>query len=122
MAVKNDLSQSVQRCEAAGITCDRILVDPGFGQGNYGKNCEENFYLLSRLHEIASTEYPVLIGWSRKSMIGDVLNAPADERLYGSISAATIAAMLGASVIRVHDVKETMDALQIFRQFAKCYM
>ena len=121
MAVKNDLSQSVQRCENAGITRDRILVDPGFGQGNYRKNCEENYYLLSRLHEFSATEFPVLVGWSRKSMIGDVLNASVDERLHGSISAATIAAMLGASVIRVHDVKESMDAMTVLQHVSANY-
>jgi len=121
MTVKNDLSQSVQRCEKAGITHDRILVDPGFGQGNYGKNCEENYYLLSRLHEFSATEFPVLVGWSRKSMIGDVVGAPPEGRLHGSISAATIAAMLGASVIRVHDVKESMDALAVLQHTTNNY-
>ena len=120
--VKADLLRSVQRCETAGISRDRILIDPGFGQGNYGKNCKENYYLLSRLTEFLSMDLPILIGWSRKSMIGDVLNLPVEQRLHGSISAATIAAMLGASVIRVHDVKETVEALTVFRHMADCYL
>jgi len=119
--VKADLLRSVQRCEVAGISRDRILIDPGFGQGNYGKNCKENYYLLSRLTEFLSMDLPILVGWSRKSMIGDVLNLSADQRLHGSISAATMAAMLGASVIRVHDVKETVEALTVFRHMADCY-
>ena len=77
--------------------------------------------MLSRLHEFSATEFPVLVGWSRKSMIGDVLDAPAEKRLSGSLSAATIAAMLGASVIRVHDVKESMDAIKVLRAMAEQY-
>lgn len=119
MTIKNDLLQSVERCEDAGISRDRILVDPGFGQGNYRKGCKENYYLLSRLNEFSAMNLPVLIGWSRKSMIGDVLNVPVDKRLYGSIAAATIAAMLGASVIRVHDVKESMDAMLVLQHVAE---
>ena len=93
--IKNDLLASVQRCESAGIARDKIVIDPGFGQGNYGKNCDENFYILSHLDRLATLGLPILSGWSRKSMIGDVLGVTANERLYGSISAAVISAQKG---------------------------
>jgi len=118
LQVKQALLASVQRCEDAGILRDRLLIDPGFGQGNYGKNVVENYYLLSQLNRFQDLDLPILVGWSRKSMIGDVLNVPPQDRLYGSISAAVIAAMNGASVIRVHDVKETVDAIKIFQATA----
>ncbi len=113
--IKNDLHQVIARCQSAGIANDKIIIDPGFGQGNYGKNSQENFYLLAHLSELASWGYPVLAGWSRKSMIGDVLGVPPAQRLSGSIAAATLAAMHGAAIIRVHDVAETVDAIKIFR-------
>lgn len=117
--VKQELQEAVQRCERAGIKRDRLLIDPGFGQGNYSKNCDENFYLLSHLSQLQEIGLPILVGWSRKSMIGDVLNVPPKDRLYGSISAAVIAAMQGASVIRVHDVKETVDAMKIYKEMIR---
>ena len=112
--IKQDLQESIARCKAQGILSDRLIIDLGFGQGNYGKNCEENFYLLSHLKKFVDLDLPVLVGWSRKSMIGEALGGvPAEQRLYGSVAAATIAAMLGASIIRVHDVKETVDAMKV---------
>lgn len=113
--VKQELQASVDRCERAGIARDRLLIDPGFGQGNYGKNTEENCYLLDNLNQFQDLGLPILVGWSRKSMIGDILNAPPKDRLYGSIAAAVIAVMRGASVVRVHDVKATVDAIKICR-------
>ncbi len=107
----------IQKCLQAGMNKEQILIDPGFGQGHYCKNVQENFYLLSHLNELTDLGFPVLVGWSRKSMIGDTLKAPPSQRLYGSIAAATIAAMQGASVIRVHDVAETMDAVRIVNAF-----
>lgn len=112
--ILKDLQQFVQACEAKGIQRDRIVIDPGFGQGNYGKSGDENFYLLAHLRQFSKLDLPILVGWSRKSMIGDVLGgAPATDRLYGSIASATLAAYLGASIIRVHDVKATVDALKV---------
>ena len=111
--VIEDLQSDVDRCSAAGILPARCILDPGFGQGNYGKSCEENFYLLAHLERLVALGYPVLVGWSRKSMIGDVLAQPPAGRLSGSLSAAVIAALNGASILRVHDVKETVDAINI---------
>jgi len=116
LQIKQELLTAVQRCQQAGIPRQRLLIDPGFGQGSYYcKNCDENYYLLANLSDFKELGLPILVGWSRKSMIGDVLNAPPDNRLYGSIAAAVIALMNGASIIRVHDVKETIHALKIFQ-------
>lgn len=115
--VKQDLTETATHCIKEGMLKDRIILDPGFGTGNYGKNSQENYYLLSRLQEFTEIGFPLLVGWSRKSMIGEALGgAPVEERLYGSIAAATISAMLGASIIRTHDVKETRDAMQIVKR------
>lgn len=116
--VKADLWTTTARCQTAGISPDRIMVDPGFGQGHYCKNAQENYYLLAHLAEFSALGFPVLVGWSRKSMIGETLGKVSpQERLYGSIAAAALAAMQGAAVIRVHDVPETMDAIKVFRAF-----
>ncbi len=114
--VKDELSAAVDRCLASGISRDRLVIDPGFGQGNYRKNCAENFFLLTHLTEFVEMGYPVLSGWSRKSMVGDVLKADPSERLYGSIAADTLAAYHGASIIRTHDVKASYDAVRIASQ------
>ena len=116
MQIKNDLMAFVKRCELAGIARNKLIIDPGFGQGNYGKSCDENFYLLSHLDQLVALGLPVLSGWSRKSMIGDVLGVTADKRLYGSITAAVISAQKGASILRVHDVAATMDAIKVLRK------
>lgn len=112
--IKKDLSQVIQQCERYGITHDRIILDPGFGQGNFGKNCVENYFLLAQLQELNAMGYPLLVGWSRKSMVGDVLGGvtPA-KRLYGSIAAETLAAYKGAAIIRTHDVKPVSDAVKV---------
>lgn len=110
--VKYDLSARIAACQMAGIPRDRLIIDPGFGQGHYGKNCDENSYLLAHLPALTPIA-PVLVGWSRKSMIGDILQVPIEDRLYGSLAAATMAAILGAAIIRVHDVPESMDAIKI---------
>lgn len=114
--IKADLWTLTTRCRMAGIPADRIIIDPGFGQGHYCKNAQENYYLLAHLAQLVDLGYPVLVGWSRKSMIGETLGGvSAEQRLYGSIAAAALAAIQGASIIRVHDVAETMDAIKVFR-------
>jgi dihydropteroate synthase len=105
------LEERISACEEAGIERSRLLLDPGFG---FGKTLEHNLGLLRRLDALEVLGCPVLVGISRKSMIGALLdNAPVDQRLYGSLSAAVIAAMKGAAIIRVHDVKPTVDALKV---------
>lgn len=112
--IKRDLTETIRQCESHGITRDRIIIDPGFGQGHFGKNCSENFYLLANLHEFSEMGFPVLSGWSRKSMIGDALGGVSPrERLFGSIAAETLAAFKGSSIIRTHDVKAVSDAIKV---------
>jgi dihydropteroate synthase len=109
--VKDFLSDRIEACVTAGIDKTRLVLDPGFG---FGKTLDHNLRLLNRMEEFQVLGCPVLAGISRKSMIGAVLNdAPVDQRLYGSLAAAVIAAMKGADIIRVHDVKPTADALKL---------
>lgn len=108
--IKSFFEERIQACTAAGIAKDRLILDPGFG---FGKTLEQNYALLARMAEFNALGLPILAGISRKSMIGNLLNRPVDERLAGSLSAAVIAAQQGASIIRVHDVKETVDALAV---------
>ena len=104
------LAERVSVCERAGIRCDRILVDPGFG---FGKTLQHNLSLLRHLHCFTHLAAGILVGISRKSMIGAVLDAPVGERLSGSLAAAVIAAWQGAHIIRTHDVRETVQALRV---------
>ncbi|KHN90378.1 dihydropteroate synthase [Pectobacterium actinidiae] len=104
------LQQQIERCVNANIPKNKLLLDPGFG---FGKNLAHNYTLLARLSELHRFELPLLVGMSRKSMIGQILNVPPAQRVYGSVACAVIAAMQGAQIIRVHDVKETADAMRI---------
>jgi dihydropteroate synthase len=104
------LEKRAAEMEYAGVQSDRIIIDPGFG---FGKTLEHNLQLLASIDQFCALGYPVLIGLSRKSMFATLLNREVDERLYGSIAAATIGASLGAQIIRVHDVQETADALKV---------
>ncbi|CUA83458.1 dihydropteroate synthase [Pseudidiomarina woesei] len=108
--VKQFLASRVRACEGAGIQKTNIYLDPGFG---FGKSVRHNYQLLQRLQAFHELQLPLLVGMSRKSMLGQVTDRTVDERLAGSIAAATIAAMKGAQIIRVHDVKETVDAMKI---------
>lgn len=104
------LTTRAAQCEHAGVQRSQILLDPGFG---FGKTLQHNYQLLAALPQLLAKGYPVLAGMSRKSMIGQLLKRDVADRLAGSIACATIAAMQGAQVIRVHDVKETADALAV---------
>lgn len=104
------LRERVKRCVQAGIRREYLLLDPGFG---FGKSLEHNLSLLKHLDVLVKEGLPVLAGMSRKSMIGAVLDAPVDKRLYGSVAVATLAAWQGAQLIRVHDVKATVDAVTL---------
>jgi dihydropteroate synthase len=103
-------AKHIDRCLNAGIVREKIILDPGFG---FGKTLAHNYRLLAMLEKFHHFNLPLLVGMSRKSMIGQVLNVPPQERTLGSVSCAVIAAMKGAQIIRVHDVKETFDALRI---------
>lgn len=104
------LEERVAACEAQGIPRSRILLDPGFG---FGKALEHNLRLLARLDRLAAVGLPVLVGMSRKSMIGALLDAPVHRRLYGGLAAAVWAVMRGARVVRTHDVRATVEALAV---------
>lgn len=113
------LYSRLHECMNAGISREHIIIDPGFG---FGKTLDQNFRLLGQLDRFSSFALPILVGMSRKSMIGGLLNQPVNERLSGSIAAALYAVQKGASIVRVHDVKETADALRVYsyaEQFAK---
>jgi dihydropteroate synthase len=114
VSVKNEvfgfLELRAQELIAAGVYSERIILDPGFG---FGKTLEHNMELLSATGKLCKLGYPVLIGLSRKSMFAALLNRQVDERLFGSIAAATIGASLGASILRVHDVQATVDAARV---------
>lgn len=102
--------RQIERCEAAGIKKSQLLLDPGFG---FGKNLKHNYQLLAHLADYHHFGLPLLVGMSRKSMIGQLLNVGPTQRLTGSIACAVIAAMQGAHVLRVHDVKETVEAMRV---------
>jgi dihydropteroate synthase len=111
-----------QRCKAAldsGFKPENIIIDPGFGHGNYGKSTEENCYMLNHLEQLVAIGYPLMVGFSRKTFIGEILNLPIEERLIGSITAAILAAIKGAAIIRVHDVKETVQAIRVIQAVNK---
>ena len=105
------LLQRAAACTAAGVGRERIVLDPGFG---FGKTLEHNLTLLKRLPELASLDYPLLVGLSRKSMLGTLLGGkPVEQRLHISVAAAVMAALNGANILRVHDVGPTVDALKL---------
>lgn len=104
------LAERVRACEVADIPRARILVDPGFG---FGKTLAHNLSLLRHLDRFVELAAGVVAGISRKSMVGMLLDAPVGERLSGSLAAAVLAAWQGARIIRVHDVRETVQALRV---------
>jgi len=110
--VMDFLQQRIDACNAMGITKDRILIDPGFG---FGKTLAHNLALLARLSELGALGAPVLVGLSRKSLLGQLLNRGVDERLPGSLALALAAAERGAAIIRVHDVAATNDVLKVYQ-------
>jgi dihydropteroate synthase len=102
-------------CEVAGIAPDRIVIDPGFG---FGKTLEHNLALLGRLDVLRDSGYPVLAGLSRKSSLGALTGRATGERLAASLAAALAAVARGAAIVRVHDVRETVDALKVWQAVA----
>ncbi len=110
--VRDFLVERALACEAAGIARDRIAIDPGFG---FGKSSAHNLALLRHLTALAQTGYPVLAGLSRKATIGQITGRDAGGRMAGSVAAALAAVARGASIVRVHDVRETVDALKVWQ-------
>lgn len=108
--VKTFLMQRLQACTAAGIPAERIVLDPGFG---FGKRTVHNIALLNGLPDILELGRPLLVGLSRKSVLGQIVGSDVDQRLHASLAASVISAMKGGRIVRVHDVKATVDALKI---------
>lgn len=105
------LERRVKVCVAAGIAAEKIILDPGFG---FGKSLSHNLELLAGLAQLGEMGMPLLVGMSRKSMIGALLNNETDERLYGGLALASLALERGANIIRTHDVGPTKDVVDIF--------
>ncbi|OOF69622.1 dihydropteroate synthase [Rodentibacter caecimuris] len=106
------LQNRTKICLQAGMQKHNIIWDPGFG---FGKNLQHNYQLLQQLNRFTQSDFPVLVGLSRKSMIGTILNKSVEQRVVGSTAGALIALTLGANIVRVHDVAETADALKIWQ-------
>jgi dihydropteroate synthase len=107
--VKDFLLRRASECVAAGLSRDCLILDPGFG---FGKKLEHNLGLLRGLDVLVATGFPVLVGLSRKSMLGDLLGRPVEDRLPGSLALAVAARQRGASIVRVHDVAATLDVFR----------
>ncbi len=109
--VHDFLQKGAHRLRSAGISQDRIVLDPGFG---FGKTVEHNYTMLKHLQKVMVADYPSLLGMSRKSMIGAITGKPASDRLGGSIATVLAGVTKGAHIFRVHDVAQTVDAIKIW--------
>lgn len=109
--VSEFLLQRVQACLAAGISRDRLILDPGFG---FGKKLIHNLALLKSLDQLSNLGFPILVGLSRKAMLGELLNKPPVDRLAGSLALATWALLHRVKLLRVHDVAATCDVIKVF--------
>ncbi len=108
--IKRFLRAAIDVATAAGVTRERILVDPGIG---FGKTADQNWEVMRRLEELRELEQPVLIGTSRKSFIGKLLDLPVTDRVEGTAATVTAAILRGADVVRVHDVREMMRVVRV---------
>ena len=108
--VRDFLRERTEACLASGIAKNRLVVDPGIG---FGKRLEHNLALLAGLPAVTALGWPVLIGVSRKSMLGTLLGRAVDERVAGGVATATAAVLAGASIVRTHDVAATVDAVKV---------
>lgn len=108
--IKNDLLESVSIAHKAGINKENIILDPGIG---FGKTVEQNLVLINRLDEIKALGYPILIGPSRKSFLGAILDLPVEERLEGTAASISVGIVRGADIVRVHDVKQIARIVKV---------
>lgn len=115
--VRHFLAERVQQWTESGLSAERLILDPGFG---FGKTLEQNITLFRGIPQLVAQGYPVLVGISRKRMIGDLLHKPlAQDRVAGSVAGAVEAVRYGASIVRVHDVEQTVDALTIWHKLGR---
>ena len=110
LEVREHLAARLEAARAAGVPAERVVLDPGIG---FGKTVRHNFELLARLEELKSLGRPLLVGVSRKSLLGKTLDLPVDQRLEGGLAASAVAVFLGARVVRTHDVAATVRAVRI---------
>ena len=108
--VQEFLSDAVHKCRQAGITDDRLIIDPGFG---FGKSDAHNLELLANLQGFTELGLPILVGLSRKRMLGNLTGRAVDERMPAGLAAALLAVERGANIVRTHDVAATVDALKV---------
>jgi len=117
--VSDFLKNKMNELQRLGLQKNKLIIDPGFG---FGKTVEQNYNLLANMDKIVGWEqFPFLVGVSRKSMIGAVIDKPVNERMPGSIGAALFSLTKNAKIIRVHDVAATVDAIKVF-EFARQYL
>ncbi|GHA24873.1 dihydropteroate synthase [Oceanisphaera arctica] len=116
LEVADFLRQRLQACDDAGIPRERICLDPGYG---FGKRLEHNYELLGKVGQLHALGLPLLVGMSRKSMLGQLLDREVDQRLAGGLAAHLFALSQGAQILRVHDVKEMADAMRVWQQAAQ---
>jgi dihydropteroate synthase len=110
LSIKKFLNKSIQIAKKAGIKDDKIILDPGIG---FGKTPEQNMHVMKRIHELKDLGYPILLGTSRKSMIGKILDLPAKERVEGTIATTVMGIIQGVDIVRVHDIKENIRAAKV---------
>ena len=111
-SLRKDCKRIIDEALLKGIEKDKIILDPGIG---FEKDCEENLAILKELHRLVSLGFPVLLGVSRKRVIGETLNLPVEERLYGTIGTNVYGAISGCSFLRVHDIKPHRDAIDMIK-------
>jgi dihydropteroate synthase len=108
--IRRFLLERAEHCENEGVLAQNIVLDPGFG---FGKTLQQNIDLFQSLPELAASAYPVLVGVSRKALIGQLTGREMQDRVPGSVTAAVLAVQMGAAIVRVHDVAQTRDALKV---------
>lgn len=113
--VSDFLKKSITIADEAGISNDRVIIDPGIG---FGKKVEDNLKLLRHLDRLKILNRPIMVGISRKSFIGKLLDRKVEDRLFGSLAAGLLAVQKGATLLRVHDVRETVDALKMMQMIS----
>ncbi len=117
-AIKTFLETSLEISRKAGIPKEQIMIDPGIG---FGKTPEQNIQVMARLDELRSLGFPILLGTSRKSMIGKILNLPPHQRLEGTLATTVLGIVSGVDVIRVHDVRENVNAALVADAIVRGY-